>query len=214
MIFKNREEAAELLSKKLGRYKNQNAVVFAIPRGAILMGRKIAKDLGADFEILFVHKLGSPNNSELAMGAIGESGEIYGLEGQSALNKKFLKEEAARQLQNLKNKKREYSLFNSQPAKRLEQATAILIDDGMATGATVEAGLFEIKKRKPKKILLAVPVASRSAMQRVQSLVDEIIVLDQPEDFWAVGQFYENFPEVNDNEIKNILRKDAHESLL
>ncbi len=218
VVFKNRDEAANLLIEKLASYKAQSAqsqkrnknkkvVVFAIPRGAIPMGKKIAKDLGADFEILFVHKLGSPNNSELAMGAIGESGEIYGLEGQSALNKKFLQEEATRQLQNLKNKKREYSMIDSPDFHSLKDQVAILVDDGMATGATVEAAVLELKKRRPQKIVLAVPVASKSAIQRIYPLVDEVIIHDQPDNFCAVGQFYESFPEVTDREIKEVLEK-------
>lgn len=203
MKFKNREEAAHLLVKALSRYKGQNPLVLAIPRGAIYMAKIIADKLGGEANVVLVHKLGAPYQPELAIGAIDESGEIYLNEHANNVSENYIQQESQKQLATLKNRRIQYSQGHKAPSS--EGRVVIVVDDGIATGATMIAALKSLKNKNPKHLIAAIPVGPSVTLQYLKTLADEVVYLDAPFEFYAVGQFYDNFPQVSDDEVIQVL---------
>lgn len=205
-MFKNRQEAGRLLAKKLSCLKDKNPIVLAIPRGGVVIGREIAQFLGCPLDIIVTKKIGAPKNPELAIGAVGPEGikvidknlcqRVGAADDYLKIKTEQLKKEIIIKEKILRQKQKPLS-----PAGK----TVILTDDGVATGSTVEAGIKFLKTKKPKKIILAVPVLASDTLERLLPLVDELIYLEAPWDFWAVGQFYQEFPQVEDKEVIKIL---------
>jgi putative phosphoribosyl transferase len=207
MFFKNREEAAHLLIDELSSYQDKNPLILAIPRGAVPMAAVIAKGLGGEMDVVLVRKLGAPNQPELAIGAIDESGEIHlnEIATQLQISNRYLTLEKEQQL-NLLNKRS--ALYRSvhpwiNPIGRM----VIVVDDGMATGATMAAALGVIREKKPLKLIAAAAVASLEAFQLIQPLADELVFLEVSNAFHAVGQFFNDFSQVTDEEVISILKK-------
>ena len=206
MLFENREHAARLLARRLGAYyKNKNPLVLAIPRGAIGIAEIIADVLGGELDVVLVHKLGAPGQPELAIGAIDETGNVflsgYGLDIDSA----YLEAEKQAQLEVLRKRRAQYTPSRGpiDPHDRI----VIVVDDGIATGSTMTAALRAIRRSKPKKLIGAVAVASPSAARAMSREADAIVCLDVPAEFYAVGQFFEDFSQVSDEEVTAILQK-------
>jgi predicted phosphoribosyltransferase len=206
MLFENREHAARLLARRLGAYyKNKNPLVLAIPRGAIGMAEIIADVLGGEMDVVLVHKLGAPGQPELAIGAIDETGNVflsgYGLDIDGA----YLEAEKRAQLEVLRKRRARYTPSRGpiDPHDRI----VIVVDDGIATGSTMTAALRAIRRSKPKKLVGAVAVASPSAARAMSREADAIVCLDVPAEFYAVGQFFEDFSQVSDEEVTAILQK-------
>jgi putative phosphoribosyl transferase len=206
MLFENREHAARLLARRLSvYYKNKNPLVLAIPRGAIGMAEIIADVLGGELDVVLVHKLGAPGQPELAIGAIDETGNVflsgYGLDIDSA----YLEAEKQAQLEVLRKRRARYTPSRGpiDPHNRI----VIVVDDGIATGSTMTAALRAIRRSKPKKLIGAVAVASPSAARAMSHEADAIVCLDVPAAFYAVGQFFEDFSQVSDEEVTAILQK-------
>jgi predicted phosphoribosyltransferase len=206
MSFENREHAARLLARRLSAYyKNKNPLVLAIPRGAIGMAEIIADVLGGELDVVLVHKLGAPGQPELAIGAIDETGNVflsgYGLDIDSA----YLEAEKQAQLEVLRKRRARYTPSRGpiDPHDRI----VIVVDDGIATGSTMTAALRAIRRSKPKKLIGAVAVASPSAARAMSREADAMICLDVPAEFHAVGQFFEDFSQVSDEEVTAILQK-------
>jgi predicted phosphoribosyltransferase len=206
MLFENREHAARLLARRLGAYyKNKNPLVLAIPRGAIGMAEIIADVLGGELDVVLVHKLGAPGQPELAIGAIDETGNVllsgYGLDIDGA----YLEAEKRAQLEVLRKRRARYTPSRGpiDPHDRI----VIVVDDGIATGSTMTAALRAIRRSKPKKLVGAVAVASPSAARAMSREADAIVCLDVPAEFYAVGQFFEDFSQVSDEEVTAILQK-------
>ena len=206
MSFENREHAARLLARRLSAYnKNENPLVLAIPRGAIGMAEIIADVLGGELDVVLVHKLGAPGQPELAIGAIDETGNVflsgYGLDIDSA----YLEAEKQAQLEVLRKRRARYTPSRGpiDPHDRI----VIVVDDGIATGSTMTAALRAIRRSKPKKLVGAVAVASPSAARAMSREADAIVCLDVPAEFYAVGQFFEDFSQVSDEEVTAILQK-------
>lgn len=206
MLFENREHAARLLARRLGAYyKNKNPLVLAIPRGAIGMAEIIADVLGGELDVVLVHKLGAPGQPELAIGAIDETGNVflsgYGLDIDGA----YLEAEKRAQLEVLRKRRARYTPSRGpiDPHERI----VIVVDDGIATGSTMTAALRAIRRSKPKKLVGAVAVASPSAARAMSREADAIVCLDVPAEFYAVGQFFEDFSQVSDEEVTAILQK-------
>lgn len=206
MLFENREHAARLLARRLSAYyKNKNPLVLAIPRGAIGMAEIIADVLRGELDVVLVHKLGAPGQPELAIGAIDETGNVflsgYGLDIDSA----YLEAEKQAQLAVLRKRRARYTPSRGpiDPHDRI----VIVVDDGIATGSTMTAGLRAIRRSKPKKLVGAVAVASPSAAHAMSREADAIVCLDVPAEFYAVGQFFEDFSQVSDEEVTAILQK-------
>lgn len=195
MIFKDREEAALLLLKKLQKYKGQNPVVLGVPRGAIPMARIIAEGLNGEMSAILVHKISAPINNEFAIGSIGFSGKIHRTSDVKLLNisESYIQTEAKKQLRMLKQRSKKYGLAPLEKNK-----IVIIVDDGIATGATLLAAIFEVRIYNPKKLIVAAAVAAKSTANEIRKLVDELILLDEPETFFGVSQFFEYFPQVTD----------------
>lgn len=206
MAFQNRAEAAQGLVHVLDRYRGKHPLVLAIPRGAVPMGRVIANALGGDLDVALVRKLGAPGNAEFAVGAVDESGWTIIVDHAAAMgaNPAYLDTEKAAQLAVLRQRRVEYTSVRPplDPAGRL----VIVIDDGLATGATMLAALHAVGAKSPAKLVVAVPVAPISTLKKVKALVDELVCLLIPANFATVGQFYQDFPAVSDAQVIAALR--------
>ncbi len=195
-MFKNRIQAAQKLALALDKYRNEHCLVIAIPRGAVPMGRVLAGALGAELDVVLVHKLGHPMNPEYAIGSIDESGRVYA-------EQPVPQKEIDVQLETLQKRRKLYTPDRTRisPANR----TVILVDDGIATGWTLKAAIEAIRPENPSKIIVAAPVGSPDSVQELKSLADEVVCLEQPTDFAAVGQFYNEFSQVTDDEVRKAL---------
>lgn len=201
MIFRNREQAARLLAEKLAAYRGKNPLILAIPRGAVPMGRLLAKELEGELDVVLVRKLGAPGNPEFAVGAVDEAGWTYIAEwaAEVGASNGYLAEETATQLATMRARRAMYTPARSpiDPAGRI----VIVIDDGLATGATMMAALHSVRARHPARLVCAVPVASPESLEKIRPHADEVVCLDAPPFFHAVGQFYRTFGQVEDREV-------------
>ena len=204
-IFADRAEAAQLLATELRQYQHRNPLVLAIPRGAVPMAQIIAERLGGELDIVLVHKLGAPLNSEYAIGAIDETGWVYlsPFAEAAEIASAHLKREQQYQLAALQKKRALFRPFKppADPAGRV----VIVVDDGLATGATMVAALHAIRARQPAELICAVPVASIESLEIIKPLADELVCLLASANFNAVGQFYRDFPQVSDDAVVQIL---------
>ena len=208
MMFVNRDEAGILLARKLKEYSGRkNVVLMSVPRGGIQIGYRVAKELSLPLEVIISKKIPHPDNSEVAIGAVtrranyidAKSVEVYGIpEEYIEENKKFLKIVAER---------RHSTYHEGIQEIKIAGKIAILVDDGIATGHTIRAALKEIKKDKPKKIILAVPVINPTLVKPMKAMADEIIYIYSPENFRAVGQFYSDFGQIGDRRALELFQE-------
>jgi len=212
MVFQNREQAGKLLATKLQSLKAaKNLIVLAIPRGGVAVGKEVASALGCPLGILITKKIGAPGNEELAVGAMGPDGVVvWNKDLLSQLG--FRPEDLKEKIQNAKLKMQDYrekfgDLGDFGGGAGVEGRTVILTDDGVATGATIEAAIIWLKAQRPARVILAVPVIAADTLERLRPLVDESIYLDAPEMFYAVGQFYREFPQISDSEVIKLLKR-------
>ena len=205
MHFKDRIEAAELLLEKLLPYKGLNPLVLGIPRGAMPMASVIAKGLKGELGVVLVHKIPFPFNEEVAIGSVGLSGHIHPLPDISAydISESYVLRTAEEQVNKLKVCQEQYGLKTPDYHHRI----VIIVDDGIATGATTLGAIHEVLHHRPEKLILAASVASQESAQKLATLVDEWVVLDTPEDFYAVGQFFTDFSQVSDEEVIALLNE-------
>lgn len=203
--YSDRADAARQLAAALGGYKGAQPLVLAIPRGAVPMGRIVADALGGELDVVLVRKLGAPWNPELAVGAMDETGWTYiaPWAGAEGADDEYVEAEKARQMATMKRRRAEYTPGRSpiDPAGR----TVIVIDDGLATGATMIAALHAVRARGPRKLVCAVPVGAPGSIDKVRPYCDEVVALHTPEHFHAVGQFYRVFDQVEDDEVIRLL---------
>lgn len=204
--FRDREEAGKLLARELNEYRRQGVVVLGIPRGGIAVAHEIAKALDAELDIVLAHKLGTPGHEELAMGSISEDGTLFlnqELVREFGIGETYIQQEKARQLGEIK---RRTELIRQVRHKiPLEGRIVIVTDDGVATGATTQAALWAVKLEHPKKLIAAIPVGPEDTIKKLAEDVDEMVCLRLPPLFAAVGQFYEQFHPVEDEEVLGIL---------
>lgn len=205
-MFRDRLEAAEQLADQLGAYQGHKPLVLAIPRGAVPMAKLIAERLGGDFDVVLVRKLRAPWQPELAVGSVDESGWTYiaPFAASMGADDKHLAEEKRKQLETIRQRRAQYTPLRPHinPAGR----TVIVIDDGLATGATMIAALHGLRQQNPAKLVCAVPVAPPDTLEKVRTLADEVVCLETPEWFQAVGQFYQDFQQVEDEEVIALLK--------
>jgi predicted phosphoribosyltransferase len=205
-MFQDRNEAALKLAEKLKDYKGQQPLILAIPRGAVPMAKVIADKLDGVFDVVLVRKLRAPNYPELAIGSIDESGWTYIADHAASVgaDSEYIKAEKQVQMATIQERRAQYTPVRPpiDPAGRI----VIVIDDGLATGATMISALHGLRNRNPAKLICAIPVSPPETLRKVAALADEVVCLVSPDDFRAVGQFYVDFPQVEDEEVIQILR--------
>jgi putative phosphoribosyl transferase len=207
MTFKNRQDAGKQLSEKLAQYKNNsNTIVLGLPRGGVVVAFEIAQALHLPMDIIVPRKIGAPGNPELAIGAITEDGEgifdermilDYGV-SQDYLTKEIQKEkqEALRRLKLYRGTRSPLHLKNK---------IALLVDDGIATGATMRAAIKSAKAKDASKIIVAIPTAANDSLEKIKKEADEVLCLDAPPLFFAIGEFYQDFPQIEDKEVIDLM---------
>ena len=206
MRFRDRVDAAGKLAAALHACRGKNPLVLAIPRGAVPMGRVLAAELGGELDIVLVRKLRAPDSPELAVGAIDESGWTYVADYARSVgaDEAYLRGEKNRQLETLRRRRAQYT-----PQRAPHDAAgriAIVVDDGLATGATMIAALHAVRAKQPARLICAVPVAAPESLEKVRPYADEVVCLATPREFHAVSQFYDAFPQVEDEEVIRLLQ--------
>ncbi len=208
MHFSDRAEAGRFLAAKLQRFAGRrDLLVLALPRGGVPVGYEVARALRAPFDVFVVRKLGVPGHRELAMGAIASGGirvlnpAIVSFLGERA--EQAIEQVTREETQELE--KRETRYRNGRPFPSLRGLTVVLVDDGLATGATMRAAVQAIRLHQPAKVIVAVPVAAESSCKTLRSEADEVICAITPEPFYGVGQFYDDFRQTTDEEVRSYL---------
>jgi predicted phosphoribosyltransferase len=209
MLFHDREDAARRLAERLAEYRGRHPLILAVPRGAVPMGRILADALEGELDVVLVHKLGAPGNPELAVGSVTEDGTVTvnPFAWEIGVTQEHLDREAADQLARLRERRRRYTPIRepADPSGRV----VIVVDDGVATGATLLAALRGLRKRDPAELVAAIAVAPPATLERLQAEADRVVCLAAPEPFLAVGQFFRSFPQVSDDEVVGILEREA-----
>lgn len=205
-MFKNRRDAGEKLAKALEKYRTDDPIILAIPRGGVEVGLQVAAKLNADFSLIIARKLPFPDNPEAGFGAIAEDGSTFILENAHYwLSGETIERIKQEQIAEIERRIKALRGGNSLP--ELSGRTVILIDDGIAMGSTMRAAIELCKNRKAGKIVVAVPVAGREVAEEFQKKVDELMVLEIPAYFRAVAQAYERWYDVSDEEVLDLLRE-------
>lgn len=211
-MFTDRAEAGRLLAARLVKYKGSDPVVLAIPRGGVAVALEVARALDAPLDIVVPRKIGAPGNPELALGAVAANGEVIVNErvrSEFAVSDAYIEEEAARQREEIARRERLYR--GGRSPIPLKDRVAIIVDDGLATGFTAIAASRAARAAEPKKLVLAVPVAPPESCERLATEADEVLCMETPEMFFAVGQFYADFDQVEDGQVIEVLRAYAEE---
>ena len=207
-MFANRTEAGRKLAAALSAYKDKRVVVLALPRGGVPVAREVAVALHASLDLIIVRKIGVPFEPELAMGAVVDGANPLTVRNEDVIQLSDVSEAAFdavrdRELAEIRRRRTEY--IGKRPHPDLAGHVVIVIDDGIATGATMRAALQAARKQQPAKLVLAVPVAPTSTLAELRREADEIVCLEDRENFGAIGFFYADFAQVSDQEVKDIL---------
>lgn len=206
MVFKDRIDAGQQLAQKLTSYSgNKEVLLYALPRGGVVVGAEVAKALGLPLDVIVTRKIGAPENEEYAIGAMAETGEVIWNEAERfAHDQKVLqkiidkeKKEATRRIA---------SYRNDRPLPEMKGKTIIIIDDGVATGLTIRAAIAAARHQHAAKIILAVPHGAAETLVELRREADEVVALEEPEMYGAVGQYYEIFPQTSDQEVVELLK--------
>jgi predicted phosphoribosyltransferase len=209
-MFEDRKDAGAQLARRLARFSGTNPLILGIPRGGVPVAAEIARRLEGELDVIVARKLGSPVSPELAIGAVTANGG------------RFLNDEIIQQLQvsdsyiedvtrteRAEARRREARFRGQRPPPLVRGRTVILVDDGLATGATMRAAVRSVRSGSPARLIVAVPVGSRPACAALRSDVDELVCVDEPEFFGAVGSFYQDFGQTDDAEVERLLRESA-----
>lgn len=202
-MFINRITAGQLLAAKLSKYKNSPGIILAVPRGGIPVAYPVATELALPLDVVLTKKIGHPNHKEYAIGAASLSD--YFVIPHPGVTAQYIQQELVAIRTRLKEMYRKF--MGDRPPENLAGKMVIVIDDGMATGNTLLATVRLLRKADPAKIVIAVPVASKEAVNKLSAEADEVVSVLIPDEFYGVGAFYDDFSEVNDGEVKRYLDK-------
>jgi predicted phosphoribosyltransferase len=208
MRFRDRNHAAEELTKALAEYRDRPLVVYALPRGGVVLGKIIAADLRAPLDLLIPRKIGYPSNPEYAIAAVTETGDVVENKEEVAhIDAAWFNQEVEHQRQEARRRRERYLADRPPPDARGK--TAIIVDDGIATGLTMKAAITDLKNRKPASIVIAVPVAPQETVHELEKMVDRVVALEQSLFFLgAIGAYYDTFEQVSDEEVIALLSQD------
>ncbi len=213
IVFKDRKEAGSLVAEKLMHYADrEEVIVLALPRGGVVNGFEIARRLNCPLDILIVRKIGFPGQPELAIGAVAETGAVVLNEeiiSMGRISDEYINQETEKQKEEIMRRRELYRGGKGLPA--LEGKTVILVDDGVATGATMKAAISALTQEKLKKLVVGLPVASIEASESIGVMVDEMVCLQSPPGFMAVGGYYEDFTQVTDEEVVDMLKRSSND---
>jgi len=215
MIFSNRTDAGRRLAGRLTAYANRpDVIVLGLPRGGVPVAFEVAKALHAPLDVFLSRKLGVPAQEELAFGAVATGG-VRVLDRDIIREVGISDEEVERVTENVKKEleRRERVYRAGRPPLKVEGQTVLLVDDGIATGSSIRAGVNALKQMKPARLVIAVPVAPASTCHRLRAEVDELVCLHTPELFYAIGQFYEDFSQLTDEEVIDLLRQSTQPAI-
>ncbi len=207
MVFHDRVDAGKKLADKLSQYRSKDVVVLAIPRGGVVVGFEVASDLGAPLSVIVPRKMGAPENPELAVGAVTEEGDTYidpNIVKSLGVTQSYIDEVKQQEVEEIKRRMKTYLGDRQRP--ELKGKTVILVDDGIATGATMKAAIRTLRRHNPAEVVVAVPVAPPETVERLKELADSVVCLETPSFFYAIGQFYREFDQVGDAEVIRLLR--------
>ena len=211
MKFSNREEAGKMLADQLAKYqKIENGIVLGLPRGGVVLAFEVAKKLKLPLDIIVVRKIGAPGDPEFAIGVVDEEGEAFlnkAVLKYYGISQEFVDEQKVAEEREVSRRLKMYR--GNRPLLSLKNATVILVDDGIATGFTMMAAVKLVKSKGAQRVIVAVPVAPLGPMATLRREVDEVVVLNFPSMFTAVGEFYQEFPQISDKEVINLLYEKA-----
>lgn len=210
MPFSNRTEAGRKLAAALADYRGRDPVVLALPRGGVPVGAEVAAELGASLDIVMVRKIGAPPQPELAMGAVVDGPDSLVVRNEAVIKALGVDDatfDAACRRELAEIERRRKHLLGERPPVEVSGRTAIIVDDGIATGATTRAALRAVRKRGPASVVLAVPVAPTSTLAELAGEADDIICLEDYQDFGAIGMFYSDFRQISDQEVIDLLAR-------
>ncbi|TQF27974.1 phosphoribosyltransferase [Bradyrhizobium sp. UNPF46] len=210
MLFQDREDAGRQLARALVKYRSRHPVILALPRGGVPVAAEVAERLEAPLDLVIVRKIGVPMQPELAMGAVVDGTQPLIVRNQDVIELAGVSEDAfdavcKEELAEIERRRERY--LGDRVRSEIKGQTAIIVDDGIATGATTLAAIRALRKREPKELVLAVPVAPLESLQRLHGEVDAIVCLDTPRDFGAIGYYYRDFLQVGDEEVIAILKR-------
>jgi putative phosphoribosyl transferase len=209
MLFRDRADAGERLATALEQWRGHHPLVLAIPRGAVAMAAIVAERLAGDLDVVLTRKIGAPGNEEFAIGAVDETGWTYlaSYADSTGATRAYIDREVAAQLETMRRRRAQYT--PARPPLDPRGRVAIVIDDGLATGATMITALHAVRAKVPQRLVCAVPVAAHDAVEKVRPYADEVVCLEASYDFFAISQCYQRFPQVSDTEVVEILRASA-----
>ncbi len=205
-MFQNRQDAGEKLSSVLEKYKGEDVIVMGIPRGGVVVAAEVAKRLGAPLDVIIPRKIGAPHNPEVAIGAVTQDGTVIKDEAMVqilGISDEQLNVLAGRVSGEIARRVNAYR--GGRPGIDIHNKTVIIVDDGIATGFTIKAAIKSVRSANPRRLVLAVPVAPADTVQALRETVDELVCLQKPELFYAVGQFYTDFDQTSDSEVIQLL---------
>jgi putative phosphoribosyl transferase len=212
MIFKNRVDAGQRLAEALIGYKGEDLIVYAIPRGGIVLGHEISKRLNAPLDLIITRKIGYPGNEECAVCAVAEDGHmICDSSSMNLIDSQWIQENAIKEMEEAKRRRLAY--LQGRVPLSVAGKIAVIVDDGVATGLTLMLAIEVLKHNNPGKIVVAVPVSSQAAALKIQQEADELVVLDTPANFYAVGAHYESFPQLADDDVIRIMELAGHQTV-
>lgn len=207
-IYRDRVDAGTYLANQLEQYRGQDVLVMGIPRGGVPVAAEVAQRLDAEMDVVVARKLGAPGYPELAIGAVTANGGRFlntDIISELGISDDYLNSVTAEK--QAEARQREGRFRGSQASPRIKDRIVIIVDDGLATGATMRAAVRSVRTQAPRTLIVAVPVGSRQASAALRGEADEVVCLYAPEDFWAVGLYYRNFEPTEDEEVERLLHE-------